>query len=442
VPVVAFTIALSMVAVLVFGLAPALRASRVDLQTVMRANAKSVTGGSLTGGRIPIGKMLISAQVALSLVLLVGAALLVRSLRGIETAPTGLDRDHLLIVDVDPSARGQTGERLFPYARELAERARAVAGVAAVSYSENGIFSGTESVSNIGVPNFSARQAADSVTRYDAVGPDYVRATGARLLSGRDILASDVPGSLPVILVNETFARFYFGSANQAAGSTIRIGDSTQAQIVGVIGDAKDHELTTEVERRYYYGYQQHPFEMPGQLRLIVRASGDPALLVNPVRRALLAYDAQLPINSISPLSVLMRASVKQERLLARLASGFGIVALLLAAVGLYGVLTYAVGRRTGEIGLRVALGARRGNVVGMVLGDALRLVLIGVVIGLPLALGVMQLIRAQLHDVKPTDPIALVLAVLVLGASGFAAALIPSLRASRVAPLVALRED
>ncbi len=442
VPVVAFTIALAMLAVLVFGLAPALRASRVDLQSVMRANAKAVTGGSLTGPRIPIGKMLISVQVALSLVLLVGAGLLVRSLRGVETAPTGLDRDHLLIVDVDASAGGHTGARLYPYARDLMARVQGVAGVSAVSYSENGIFSGTESANNVGVPNFTARQADDSITRYDAIGPGYARATGARLLRGRDLLENDVAGGLPVILVNETFARFYFGSADRAAGATIRVGDSTSAQIAGVIADTKDHELTTAVERRYYYAYQQHPFEEPGRLRLIVRASGDPARLVNPVRQALRAYDAQLPINGIDPLSVLMRASVRQERLLARLASGFGIVALLLAAIGLYGVLTYAIGRRTGEIGLRVALGARRGSVIGMVLGDALRLVIVGVALGVPLALGVMQLIRAQLHDVKPTDPIALIAAVVVLGASGLVAALVPSLRASRVAPLVALRED
>jgi predicted permease len=386
--------------------------------------------------------MLISAQVALSLVLLVGAALLVRSLRGVESAPTGLDRDHLLIVDVDASAGGNTGERLYPYARELRDRVQAVPGVVAVSYSENGIFSGTESASNIGVPNFTARQPEDSVTRYDAVGPNYARAAGARILNGRDILESDIAGGLSVILVNETFARFYFGSVDRAAGATIRIGDSTNALIAGVIGDTKDHELTTEVERRYYYAYQQHPFEEPGQLRLIIRASGDPALLVTPVRRALRAYDAQLPIDAIDPLSVLMRASVRQERLLARLASGFGMVALLLAAIGLYGVLTYAIGRRTSEIGLRVALGARRGTVIGMVLGDALRLVIVGVLLGIPLALGVMQLIRTQLHDVKPTDPIALIVAVGVLGASALAAALIPSLRASRVAPLVALRED
>ena len=441
-PVVAFTIALSMVAVLVFGLAPALRASRVDFQSVMRANARTVTGGSLTGPRIPVGKMLISAQVALSLVLLVGAALLVRSLRGVEAAPTGLDRGHLLIVDVDASSGGHTGERLFPYARELSDRLQAIPGVSAVSYSENGIFSGTESASNVGVPNFTARQPNDSITRYDAVGPGYARATGARLIRGRDILATDVAGGLPVILVNEAFARFYFGSADRAAGATIRVGDSTSAQIAGVIGNTKDHELTTEVERRYYYAYQQHPFEEPGQLRLIIRASGDPALLITAVRQALRAYDAQLPVNGIDPLSVLMRASVRQERLLARLASGFGIVALLLAAIGLYGVLTYAIGRRTGEIGLRVALGARRGTVIGMVLGDALRLVIVGVLLGIPLALGVMQLIRTQLHDVKPTDPMALIVAVVVLGVSALAAALIPSLRASRVAPLVALRED
>jgi predicted permease len=445
-PVVAFTIALAVVAVLVFGLAPALRASHSDLQSVMRANAKSVAGNSLTaagkGTRIPIGKLLISAQIALSLVLLVGAGLLVRSLRGVESAPTGLDRDHLLIVDVDAWGRGHTGERLYQFAREMADILQRVPGVIAVSYSENGIFSGTESMSNVGVPNFSAKEQSDSIAHADIVGPGYVRATGARLLQGRDLTATDVAGTLPVVLVNESFARFYFGRAEQAAGTTIRIGDSTTAQIVGVIADIKDHALTGEVERRYYTAFLQPLMGEAGQTRFIVRTTGDPASLTAAVRRAILASDAQLPIIGIDPLKELMRSSIRSERLLARLATGFGVLALLLAAIGLYGVMTYAITRRTSEIGLRVALGARRGAVVGMVLGDALRLVVVGVVVGIPLALGAMQLIRTQLHNVEAADPTALILAVVVLGASGMAAALLPSLRASRVAPLVALRED
>jgi len=269
-----------------------------------------------------------------------------------------------------------------------------------------------------------------------------VRATGARLLQGRDLLESDVAGALPVVLVNESFARFYFGHAEQAVGTTIRVGDSTTAQIVGVIADIKDHDLTGEVERRYYTAFQQHITGEPGETRFIVRTTGDPASVSAAVRRTLLASDAQLPISGIAPLTELMRSSIRSERLLARLATGFGVLALLLAAIGLYGVMTYAITRRTSEIGLRVALGARRGAVVGMVLGDALRLVVVGIVVGIPLALGAMQLIRTQLHNVEAADPTALIVAVVVLGASGVAAALLPSLRASRVAPLVALRED
>jgi predicted permease len=441
-PVVAFTVALAALAVLVFGLAPAVRASRADIQAVMRANAKSVTGGSLTGPRIPVGKMLISAQVALSLVLLVGAALLVQSLRGIENTHTGLDRDHLVIVDVDGSSRGHAGERVFSFAREMTDVLARVPGVRAVSYSENGIFSGTESASNVGVPNFTANEAADSIARYDAVGAGYVSATGARLLQGRDFTLSDAAGSNTVILVNESFARFYFGQPERAVGTTIRVGDSTMAQIVGVIGDVKDHDLTGVVHRRYYTAFQQSPYETPSYNRFIVRTAGDASAAEGALRRAVVAYDPQLPIVGVDALSELMRSSVRSERLLARLATGFGILALFLAAIGLYGVMTYAIGRRTGEIGLRVALGARKSALIRMVLGEALRLVLVGVIVGIPLALGAMQLIRSQLHDVEPTDPTAIVSAVAVLALSATVAALLPSLRASRVAPLVALRED
>jgi predicted lysophospholipase L1 biosynthesis ABC-type transport system permease subunit len=225
-------------------------------------------------------------------------------------------------------------------------------------------------------------------------------------------------------------------------GRTIRVGDSANAAIVGVVADIKDRTLVGAPVRRYYLPYLQEISGTPGGLRYVVRTNGDPARLVTPIRQSIVAYDPQLPIDGIDVLSTLMRASVREERLLARLASGFGVIALLLAAIGLYGVMTYAITRRTAEIGLRVALGATRRTVVNMVLNDALRVIVVGTVIGVPLALVSLRYLEGQLHGVGPTDPTAIAVALIVLIGSGFVAALLPALRAARVPPLEALREE
>jgi predicted permease len=441
--VLGFTMLLSILTVLIFGLAPALRASRVDLATTVRASAKSLTGTAGAGGRhrLPLGRLVIAAQVALSLVLLIGAALLVRSLDHVQGRDTGLDRDHLLIVDVDATSRGYRAERLAGVARDLGARLSRLPGVTAVSFSENGIFSGTESASNLGIPGFTARAALDSIAAYDQIGPEYVRATGARLLGGRDFTFTDTDRSAGVVLVNDAFARFYFGSASPV-GRNIRVSDSTFVQVVGVVADIRDHELIAAPARRYYVPYLQHPFGDPGGLRFIVRTGGDPAALQVPVRKTIVDFDPQLPIDGVDPLARLMRDSIREERLLARLAAGFGALALVLAAIGLYGVMTYAVARRTGEIGLRVALGAQRPVVVGMVVGDALRLVAVGVAAGVPLTCAATRFLRTQLHGIGPADPAAISVALLVLLSSAVAAAFLPALKASRVAPAVALREE
>jgi predicted permease len=444
-PVLAFTLVLSVVAVVVFGLAPALRASRADLASTMRSGARSLAGGGgglgARGQRAPLGKMLIAGQVALSLVLLVGAALLVRSLQKIQTASVGLDRDHLLVVDVDIAARGYSGDRLSNLAVDLSARLGRLPGVAAVSWSENGLFSGTESANTVQVTGFTARDYSDTVAFYDQVGAGYARAVGAQLLMGRDFTDLDREHAPPVTLINETMARFYW-PGESAIGKSIRISDSNSVTVVGVVRDIQDHELDAAPVRRFYLSYLQHPVGEAGSLRFEVRATGDPAALSNRVRREIAAADPQLPVGGVDALTFLMRQSIQRERLLTRLAAGFGGFALLLAAIGLYGVMTYAITRRTNEIGLRVALGARQLDVVRMVLGDALRLVALGVVVGIPLAIGAAQLLRNQLHGIGATDPAALGVALGVLAVSAVVAALLPALKAAGVAPVVALREE
>lgn len=446
--ILAFTLVVTIGSVLLFGLVPAFRAARVDVASSIRASAASISSGALggRGQRAPLGMALIAGQVALSVVLLAGAAMLVQSLRNVESQDVGLDRDHLLIAEPDIITPGYQGARLASLVHTLRDRISALPGVAAVTYSENGIFSGTENGMTIEVPGFAARQLSDTVAYYDHVGPGYVAAIGGHLLAGRDIAPSDEGKRTGVAVVNEALAGFYF-PGRSAIGRFLHVNDSIAIQIVGVIADVRDHDLVKDVQRRMYLPYvvtdsQPGQVGQPGSLRVEIRTTGDPASLVQTVRRAMRAIDPSLPINYVQPLSDSMSRSIAQQRLLAQIAAGFGALALLLAAIGLYGVMTYAISRRTSEIGLRVALGADRGRIVRLVLRDALRLVTTGLAIGVPLALAATRLLEAQLHGVKPGDPLALGAAVAVLIAAAVLAALLPAMRAANVAPIVALRAE
>ncbi len=443
--VMGFTLAVSFVAVVLFGLVPALRASRVELATTLRANSAGASSGTLgqRGRRVALGKLLIAAQVALSVVMLVGAGMLVRSLRNVQSVDVGLDRDHLLIADVDMKARGYAGERLQQLARTLRERIGAIPGVEAVTYSENGIFSGTESGTNFEIPGYIARTPSDTDAAYDVVGAGYARGIGAHLVDGRDLETTDEQRAGRVALVNKSFATKYF-PGQSAVGKFIHLQDTTLVEIIGVLADTHDHDLKGTPNVRMYFSYaQSNPGVDPAaSLRFMVRAKGDPASVAAQVRAAIIAIDPALPIDGNTPLATLMEQSIGQEKLMAKLASAFGILALLLASIGLYGVMTYAISRRTREIGLRVALGARQQDVVRSVLFESLRLVAAGMIIGLPLALASVRLLRSQLTDVSLMDVPSIAAALTVLAASGIVASLIPALRASRVSPIVALQSD
>ena len=441
-----FTLLVSCLAVMLFGLVPALRASRVELASTMRSSAQSLAGSALghRGQRAPLGKLLIAGQVALSVVLLVGAAMLVRSLRNVQSVELGLDRDHLLIVDLDINAHGYTGSRLTSLVHSLHDRVAEIPGVSSVTYSVNGIFSGTESNTNIQVAGFVARAPEDSSIAYDQVGPNYARGIGGRIVQGRDFSTADesrYPAG--IAMLNESAAKFYFPNGN-AVGQFVHFNDTTAIQVVGVMADTRDHQLAGDPGRRIYFPYVNTDTALTtaGSLRLEVLTRGEPAALVQQVRKAVVAVDPSLPIDGVDPLTTLMKQSISQERLVARLATAFGVLALLLAGIGLYGVMTYAITRRTGEIGLRAALGANRADVIGMVLFDALRLVGAGIVVGLILALPTTRLLRAQLHGIGAVDPASIGAAIFVLGISAVVAVLIPALRASRVSPIVALRAE
>jgi len=438
--VLGFTMVVTGVTAVLFGLAPALRATRVDLGTSLRAGGRGTTGGLLGGpGRIGAGKLLVVLQVALSLVLLVGTGMLIRSTRALTNVDPGLARDRLLIVTVDAAPTGLEGDRLSNLTRTLLERIRGIPGVAAATFSENGIFSGTESATTLQVVGFSPRTSDDTTANYDRVGPGYVTALGARLVAGRDFTDRDDAHAPRVAVVNATMAAFYW-SRGQAIGGRLVI-DSASYEVVGVVGDTKDHELRQIPARRVYLSaYQAGP--MPLELTFELRATGDPTQLLAAVRRELSSVNASLLVLSNDPLTTLMRQSISQDLLVARVAGFFGALALGLAALGLYGVMMYATLRRTSEFGLRMALGADGARVRGMVLGEALLLVAGGAVVGVPLALAASRLLRNQLYGVEAIDLPSIAGALGVLAASAAIAGYLPAARAARVGPLEALRVE
>jgi predicted permease len=440
--VLSFTVLLSFGTAMVFGLAPALHASRsATLNAGTRGPVGSAPGARGRGRRARSGSLLIAAQVALSVVLLVGASMLTRSIRNTQSVDVGLDRDHLLMLDVDVQAAEYNATRLTTIAGEIRRRVEAIPGVRAAAHSENGIFSGTEWSSEVKIPGRVLDRDSERIGT-DNVSAGYVAAIGGRLLAGRDVEPADEQHLPRVAVVNESFASSYF-PGQSAVGRQFAIQDARPITIVGVVADTRDHSLTATRRRAYFpFVATDTTFTNPTELRFVIRTSGDPGALVGIVREAVVAIDPLLPIRSIDPLSTLMRRSIKYEQITAQLASVLSILATLLASVGLYATMTYAVRRRAGELGLRSALGAQRRDLLGLVFAGALRLVGVGMLVGVPMALAMGRVLQTRLYDVDAIDAPSLLLALAALGVSAAVATLLPALSATRVSPQVALRSE
>jgi putative ABC transport system permease protein len=435
-----FSAGIAVVAALLFGVAPALRLTRLDVAATTRS-AGLVAGSRVRGGRqVGPGRALAVVQVALCLMLLVGTSLIVKSTRRLGNQPLGVARDDLLIVQIDFAPAGLDREALFTAQRGLLDRLRAIPGVAAATFSENGIFSGTESGTIVRIDGFVGRSAEDSVVNYDRIGPGYAAAVGGRIVLGRDIEGHDDGSGAPALIVNEAFARRFFAGAS-AIGRLVRA-DEGEWSIVGILADVRDHGLRDTPGPRIYIPIEQSLEDPPASLNYEIRTDGDPATLARAVREATAKYHPALRVINARPLTSLIDASMNQDRLVARVISFFGALALGLSVLGLYGVLTWAAVRRTGEFGLRLALGATPVDLRRMVLVDAAKLVALGGAIGLPVALAGAQLLRGQLFGVTPFDPLSFVIAIAVLGSAAAVAGWIPASRAARIGPFVALRTD
>ncbi|MPY88864.1 MAG: FtsX-like permease family protein [Luteitalea sp.] len=383
-------------------------------------------------------RALITTQVALSLLLLTGASLLVTSLRNLHAFDAGFDRDHVLLMRLSPDKAGYTGERRLAYYRQVLERARNAPGVRAAGLSLITPISGGGVDLSFGVAGRPREPGA--VVYVDMVSDGYFAAMGTTLLLGRDLAPQDGPDSTPVAVINDALSRRYFKNESPI-GQRVRLGDQEGLEIVGVVANAKYLSLREEDHPTMYVHALQTRDDKWG-LTLAVRTSGDPASFAPAIRREVQSVTGTAPVAQGTTLAAQIDRSLVKERLMTRILGAFAALALLLASVGLYGVLGYAVTRRTNEIGIRLALGATRGTVLLSVLRESWMLVAIGAAIGVPAALALTPLLSSLLYGVTPADPWVLSGAVLCLFLVALAAASRPAWRASRVDPLVALRYE
>jgi predicted permease len=436
--ILAFTGAVSLLTGILFGLAPAVGAMRMSPGPVLKES------GSVIGSRPAFGlrRILVVTQVGLSFLLLMGAALLMRSILNLKKVDVGYARENLVMVRLDPGTSGYKGVEVPRLAEELRRRFSAIPGVRAVTYSENGLFNGPESVGPIAVEGYSHQSEGDALARFDQVGPGYFSSIGIGLFLGRDIDARDAANAPRVAVINETMAHFYFQEGNPIGKRIFWLpGDRLSLEIVGVARNVQDHSVRWKPVRRFYVPFCQ-PVESLTSLIFEVRTTVSPESVMTSLAQAVKEVEPSMPILSLQTLDQLMDRSFLVEGIIARLAAAFGVLALLLASFGLYGVMSYAIVRRTSEIGIRMALGAQAGSVLRMILSESFMLVLVGIGIGIPAGLAATRLIASRLYGLKANDPLSLALVVVLLVAVSGIAGYLPARRAARVDPMIALRHE
>jgi len=437
--VLLFTAGVSIVSGLLFGIWPALQATRLDVISSL----KETKSGNSQRFSKRAGKVLIISQVALPVMLIICASLFVRTLGNLQNLEVGFARDKLLLVEVDPTASGYENSRLTQLASKLLDSIRNTPGVSAISVSENGLFSGSNSNTAVEPEGYTAQSEGERECRYDRVGPGYFDATGTPLIAGRGIEPQDAEGAPRVAVINEAMSRLYFGGANPIGRHMFfgRNAERTGVTTVGLVRDAKQNGLRKPTPPRFYLSYFQAVDKMTSMF-FEVRTSAQPAALAAAIRAQIRGVDPNLQILDIKTAQLLIDGTLDQEKLVAKLSSFFGLLALLLATVGLYGVMSYITARRTAEVGVRMALGANGRNVVGMVLGEKLQLAGIGIVIGVAASVFASRLIMSRLYGLSSVDPLSIFIAVAVIATTASLAGYLPSRRAAKVDPMTALRYE
>jgi predicted permease len=436
--VFAFASAISIVTGLLFGLAPAWQASRVQISSGLKDSAQTATRRRKGFA----GKAIVVAQIALAMLLLVGAGLFVRTLVNLGYAHLGFNPDHLLLFDIEPPSARYRAAKDVALHRELEQRLAAVPGVDAVTLSRQPLIAGNITQSQFmpsGQASFKERRA-----EFNLVGERFFLTMGIPLVAGRSFNSGDTETSRKVAIINRELAKQFYPNVDPVGRTfTTDLKDTSPITIVGICGDAKYDRVTTDVRATYYAPYRQHGDPDGGmQMTYEISTRMNPAAIVPSVRAAVASVDPNLPLLDLRTQQQQIDSSMRPERIFANLSAGFGVLALVLASIGMYGIMAYSVSRRTNEIGIRMAMGAQPRLVLGMILREASRLVAIGVVVGVGAALGMGRVIASMLYGLKSWDPLTLISSAALLIGVAIAASWIPARRAAGVDAMRALRHE
>ncbi len=444
--VLLFTAAVAVVTSLAFSLAPAVRALRVDLTDSLKDGAQGASSG---GGRQRFRHVLVVVEMALAVVLLVGAGLMLRSLWALQRVQLGFDPSQVLTMRLSlPQASYQTPEQVVDFYNRLVDRVRAIPGVRMAGAVRALPLGSTIGDFGLRVEGFTPTPGTGAKGDWQIATPGYLEAMGERVIRGRGITADDKTDTMLVALVNEEMVRRYW-AGRDPIGGRFQIGggapDRPFVTVVGIVANVRHNGITDGVNEKFYVPHAQWHKSIGNAIRsmtLVMKAEGDPQALANPARQTIRELDANLPVAAIRTMDDVVAATLSAPRFTGMLLGVFAALALALSAIGIYGVLSYVVSRRTREIGIRVAIGAGRGQVLRLVLGSGVGLALVGIVLGLAAAALLSRLTRTLLHDVQPGDPATYAAVAGALTVVAIAASLIPAWRATRVDPVRALKAE
>ena len=442
-PVLAFAAAVALGTGLLMGLAPAFQIASLGVGEALKEGGRGLSGG---GAKSRLRRGLVTAEVALSLLLLVGAGLMIQSFRHLQAIDPGFRPDHLLTLRVALPAGRYPGEKAWTLGERMLARVRSLPGVTAAALASDMPLEDSSSASRVALEGHLAGGEDPRLRTYlHEVSPGFFPALGVHLLRGRDLNSADVSGALPVVVVNEKFARRAW-PGEDPLGKRLRVGGRSRpwTTVVGVAADFRYRRLVSDPQRfpedpDVYLPLAQRP---AADLGLLVRTAITPEAFVATLRRELAALDPDTPLYAVTPMEELAASQTARSRFGAFLMGSFGILALLLAGLGVYGVISYSVAQRGHEIGVRMALGARRDEVFRLVLGQALGLTGAGMALGLAGALALTRLLAGQLYGLSPSDPATYAAVALLLAAAALVAGWLPARRATRVDPVVVLRQD
>lgn len=436
--VLGFTLAVSLLTGLLFGVAPAWRSTRLDLNSGLKANGRQ--GSSISNSLL--SKTLVVLQVAMSLILLIGAGLFIRTLRNLESTDLGFNQEKLLLFSLRPAANGYKEEKLLGFYQQTFERLDALPGVKGATFGSVPLVAHYYNNTSLLLPGEKADSKAEHETSIQIIRENYFGTMEIPLVRGRGFTEQDGPKSQRVAVVNETFVKTYFPNTDPLGQRVGFDADSLgKIEIVGVVRDAKYNAQREKKEPLLYSPWRQEVGQL-GEMSFAVRATGDPLALVASVRQTVRDVDQNLPVVDIKTQVQQSEETLTEERAYARLLGFFGGLALLLASIGLYGVIAFSVAQRTGEIGIRMALGAQMSDVVRLVTWQGMKLVLIGAVLGVAGAFALKRFVESQLYGLTATDPGTFATVVGILLVVALAACLIPARRASQVDPMEALRSE